>query len=317
MTSGRLAPTTVAFALTLALGWALAGGCGGRSLNAPGGGAGASGHSGAAGSAGSGAAGATTSSAAGATTSGAAGATTSGAAGADTSGAAGADSSGAAGAATSGAAGAATSGTGGSTTSGAAGVTGAAGASAAGATGQAGSGQAGSPGQGGQAGGCGPCPAIACGEGFMSVVDPAISCCPICRPLDCTTALCANPICPAGTHSEVPKGSCCAVCMMGVSQACNQAQDQYNRDRKQFLDKYGSSRCAADAECRLVFEDNACESNCGEALPVSTANLFESNIQADADKCDGVCPALSGKPDCTPLVPVCSNGLCVALPAAR
>jgi hypothetical protein len=59
-----------------------------------------------------------------------------------------------------------------------------------------------------------------------------------------------------------------------------------------------------------VFEHNACVTNCGEALPVSTAGFFESGIQSFADACDASCPPLP-LPPCAAFVAVCSNGLCV------
>jgi hypothetical protein len=189
-----------------------------------------------------------------------------------------------------------------------------------GVTGQGGAGaQAGGSGQGGAGGApaCGPCPAPNCKDGFMQVVDPAISCCPICRPLNCATVDCANPNCPSGTHAEVPNGQCCPVCVMGVSQACNQAQAAYDRDRAILLDKYGSSQCMVDADCVLVAEANACEQHCDVALPVSTANFYVENfLKPDGAKCDASCPPIF-LPACQPFVAVCSNGLCTALPKAR
>jgi hypothetical protein len=104
------------------------------------------------------------------------------------------------------------------------------------------------------------------------------------------------------------------VCIAGESAACNKALQQYTSDREQYLKKYGESHCQVDGDCRLVFEDNSCVSNCGEALPVSTASFFESNIQPDATACNNACLGLSGKPDCMEQVAVCSNGLCVAVP---
>ncbi|HVU53309.1 MAG TPA: hypothetical protein VHL80_21640 [Polyangia bacterium] len=183
-----------------------------------------------------------------------------------------------------------------------AGITGAAGASG-------GAGQGG----GGGASGCGPCMAPQCNPGYTSVVDPAISCCPICRPVDCATAACPQPICPVGTHAEVPQSQCCPVCVMGFSQACNTAQTSYSRDRQAYLEKYGSTSCKQDADCTLVFESNACVANCGEALPAASAGFFQSNIAPDAMACDASCPPLA-LPPCVPQVAVCSNGRCATVP---
>jgi hypothetical protein len=81
------------------------------------------------------------------------------------------------------------------------------------------------------------------------------------------------------------------------------------------LGKYGSSPCKVDGDCQLVFENNACVSNCGEALPVSTAGFFETNIAGDAQACNMACPGFGGPPPCLQQVAVCSNGTCTALPA--
>jgi hypothetical protein len=177
-------------------------------------------------------------------------------------------------------------------------------------------GVSGGAGQGGTAGaiGCGgPCMPVQCKTGYVSVVDPAISCCPICRPLDCSTTQCAPIDCPTGSHPEIPTGQCCATCVMGFSQACNTAQAQYSTNRQALLEKYGEPACKQDSDCRLVYEGNACVSNCGEALPVVTAGSFEMNISSEAAACDAACPPIP-KPPCVQQVAVCSNGMCTAVP---
>jgi len=184
----------------------------------------------------------------------------------------------------------------------------------AGATGHAGSsGAAGQSGAGG-ASACGLCPDPACKPGFMSVVVPAISCCPICRPLDCATVDCAPVVCAAGTHAETMPGQCCPVCVAGPSKACNDLRTQMQGLRKSLLAKYDATPCNVDADCTLVVEQNACVTNCGVALPVSTAPLFTANLEMLAIACDDACPPLA-VPPCAPEVAVCSNGLCTALPA--
>jgi hypothetical protein len=196
-----------------------------------------------------------------------------------------------------------------------AGIVGAGGASGSGTGG--GSGSTGGAGQGGTAGApaCGPCAEPLCKPGYMSVVDPSISCCPICRPINCANVLCAQPVCPAGSHTEVPAGQCCPVCVMGFSQACNTAQSNYATSRQAFLQKYGSFPCKQDSECRLVFEENSCVFNCGEALPVTTAVDFETNISGYAAACNMACPP-NPAPPCLPQVAVCSNGTCTSVPQA-
>ena len=151
----------------------------------------------------------------------------------------------------------------------------------------------------------------------MPVVDPAISCCPICRPLDCSAVFCPALTCPVGWHAEpATAGECCGTCAQGSTSAtCTKAQAAYQELRQELLAKYGTFPCKTDGECQLVVEDNACESNCGEALSTTTAGDLTSNIQSDATVCDSVCQPLA-RPPCPRLVAVCSNGVCAAVPAS-
>jgi hypothetical protein len=176
------------------------------------------------------------------------------------------------------------------------------------------SGVAGASGSGGSTGsGCGPCPPTSCNPGFVSVVDPTISCCPICRPLDCSAVTCPLIDCPPGTHAETPTNQCCPACVTGFSKACNDAMTTYNGQRMIMLDKYGSAGCNIDSDCMFFTEHNACVTNCGEALPVSTYGSWDQNIQGLADSCNAVCPP-KPLPSCAHFVAVCSNGKCVAAP---
>ena len=184
---------------------------------------------------------------------------------------------------------------------------------AAGAVGTSGGGGAGQGGAGG-APACGPCPASSCQVGYMSVVDPAISCCPICRPINCATVDCSQPSCPAGSHAEVPTGQCCAVCVMGFSKSCNDAQARYSMDRGAYIEKYSMEPCTLDTDCRLVIETNSCDTACYSALTVTTAGFYESNISSDAAACNAACPA-PPRPPCVPQTPICSNGRCTSINA--
>jgi len=175
-------------------------------------------------------------------------------------------------------------------------------------------GVSGGGGQGGAGGtiACGPCIPPQCEAGFVSVIDPAVPCCPICKPLDCSTTQCGPIDCPSGSHPEIPTGQCCSQCVMGFSQACNSAQSQYVGNRQALLEKYGEASCKQDSDCRLIFETNACVSNCGEALPASTANNFVTNMAGLAMACNQSCPPIA-TPPCAPQVAVCSNGRCTAV----
>jgi hypothetical protein len=147
----------------------------------------------------------------------------------------------------------------------------------------------------------------------MSVVDPSVSCCPLCRPIDCSNVKCATPICPTGFHAEVPMGGCCPTCVMGVSMQCNGAQAAYGAQRSALLEKYSAPSCMVDSDCTLVYESNACVSNCGEALPVATASSFTMNLMTLAGACDMACPPKAAPP-CALLTAACSNGKCTTVP---
>jgi hypothetical protein len=169
----------------------------------------------------------------------------------------------------------------------------------------------GGAGQGGAGGACGPCPMLQCNPGYTTVVDRSISCCAICRPINCAALNCAPATCPVGSHTEVPAGECCPVCVM--DSACDQALAQYGTDSQAFLQKYNSFPCKLDTDCQLVFpQGNACDFNCGEALPVVTASDFEMNIANDVMACSATCTLEKAPPPCPPHVAVCSNGTCAA-----
>jgi len=205
-------------------------------------------------------------------------------------------------------------------TAGSAGKTGAAGGTgAAGTVGAAGvSGTAGSTGAAGSkadAGACGPCPAPDCKPGYMSVVDPSVSCCPLCRPIPCGPAACGTITCAPGTHPETPPGGCCPVCTPGATaESCKQGLANYDGLRAALLEKYNSTPCHTDTDCTLVDEDNACVSRCGVAFPTILANSAMSNLDSAAKMdCAGCPPPL--KPPCILQIAVCSNGQCTtALP---
>lgn len=207
-----------------------------------------------------------------------------------------------------GAAGTTGSGTGFAGAIGAAGTSGAAGAGG----GLGGRGGAGSTGKGGAGGSqaCGPCPAPLCKQGYMSVVDPAVSCCPVCRPIDCGAVRCAEPKCPAGSHLETPPGTCCPMCVAGSSEACNEGQRSYQVLRAQLIQKYNSSPCKLDSDCTLVGENNACASTCGTAIFAGLASDYASNLKNAAADCASCSPPPI--PPCAALVALCSNGQCVA-----
>jgi hypothetical protein len=90
----------------------------------------------------------------------------------------------------------------------------------------------------------------------------------------------------------------------------------YSQLRDQLVEKYSSGGCKVDTDCALVFEDNACASNCGTAIPKALADGFASNLDATAAASCATCPPPI-KPPCAPLAAVCSNGKCTPLPAPQ
>ncbi|HVR01243.1 MAG TPA: hypothetical protein VMT47_03865 [Polyangia bacterium] len=142
----------------------------------------------------------------------------------------------------------------------------------------------------------------------MSVVDAAMSCCPVCRPIDCRAVGCADPKRPAGNRLETPPGTCCSVCVAGPSEACNKGQQSYQSLREQLIQKYNFSPCKLDSDCTLVVEQNACVSDCGTAIFAAAALDFESNSKSASVDCAS-CPS-PAIPPCAALVALRSNGQC-------
>jgi hypothetical protein len=190
---------------------------------------------------------------------------------------------------------------------GAAGVTtGAAGATGAGGT----TGTAGTTGGAGSGACSVTCPALLCKPGFMPVLDTSVSCCPVCRPLNCATVDCAQPRCDANSHLETPTGQCCPICAPGPDPACAKGQQSYASLRKSLVEKYQSAGCMTDADCTLVFENNACAASCGIAVSGALAMNLISNLDSAAQSC-ATCPP-PPLPPCARFVALCSNGQCVA-----
>lgn len=152
------------------------------------------------------------------------------------------------------------------------------------------------------------CPALptAC----TKIAQDPNACCPEC--LESTCPPCADVNCAAGTHPEIPDGSCCSECFADPLDACGQGQRDYPRQRAQMLDKYASVGCVNSSECVIVAEHNSCVWSCGYALPSTTAANLESNLTNVAESYCASCPA----PDpvfCEVMAPACVNGRCVAV----
>lgn len=171
---------------------------------------------------------------------------------------------------------------------------GAAGTSGAGSSGRAGAANAGrggvtggagqgASGKGGSSSGVGGacsqlgCPSIDCGPGFVFVLRPG-QCCPTCE---------ADP----------------AACLKGMQ--------SYEMDREAIVQKaaYG---CNKDVDCRLVYTDNQCESDCRAAAVFSGVfDYFLSSLAFSAEQYCQTCPP-SLSPPCDPPAwrLACVNGQC-------
>ena len=176
-------------------------------------------------------------------------------------------------------------------------------------TGQAG--VTGAAGQGGAAGAmCGLCPPADCKPGFMPVTNPAVSCCAICRPVNCTNVRCAAVPCPAGNHVEMLDVDCCPTCLPGVvSVACTKGRANYAVQSEQLFDKYDAGPCQSDSDCALVVENNACARSCARPINANTVSFAGSNLDSFAIAC-ATCP-MPAIPPCAQLAAFCSNGRCV------
>jgi hypothetical protein len=202
-----------------------------------------------------------------------------------------------------------TTGAAGSTKTGAAGATtGAAGATtgAAGAT----TGAAGDPGSAGITRVCNvPCPALACAPGFLGQLDPGVSCCPVCRKIDCSTVDCAQPLCDVTGHLETSVDQCCTVCVAGVDPSCATARQNYASSRAALVEKYASAPCMTDKDCTIVSESNPCQLSCGIAVPNILAGSLIADLNEIGWKCGTCVPP--PPPPCAPATVLCSNGQCV------
>jgi len=171
-------------------------------------------------------------------------------------------------------------------------------------------GSTGSAGRAG-AGGSSPCvnvacDAIACGPGFVGVIEPG-TCCPVCTPV-CNMACIVAP-CPTGQHLETPPGACCAVCVPDKVTACEQGQKAYFGFRSMLIDKYNSIGCMTNNDCTLVYDANRCTASCGVAIPVSQTTNFVNNLRSFADSNCATC-APQPPPPCAASTVSCVRNRC-------
>jgi hypothetical protein len=151
------------------------------------------------------------------------------------------------------------------------------------------------------------CPAIGCGPGYISVIEPG-ACCPVCKPAPCNGA-CVAIACPKGAHLETPPGMCCPICVPDGPTACEQGQKAYAELRSMLLQKYQTLGCMRDADCGTVYESNRCASSCGTALPFAALSFFADNLRSFADSNCASCPP-QPPPPCVPGFVTCQKGQC-------
>jgi len=103
---------------------------------------------------------------------------------------------------------------------------------------------------------------------------------------------------------------CCPTCLPNeFSSSCQKALDEYQTDRQQMIEKYGSLPCKVDEDCVLVAESNRCHEGCLLSFPKATASFFSQN-QHTLDMQCSLCP-MPTIPPCVSSVALCSNGQCV------
>src|SRR6185369_8130178 len=120
------------------------------------------------------------------------------------------------------------------------------------------------------------CPAIACGPGFVSAMEPG-TCCPICRP-------------------DSPD-------------ECRNGQQAYAEFRAQLIEKDNSIGCNTAMDCAVVYESNRCVSSCGTAFASAIADSAEQNLRSFAESNCASCPPIPLPPCPAPFV-YCTQGVC-------
>src|SRR5207237_1443415 len=150
------------------------------------------------------------------------------------------------------------------------------------------------------------CPAIACGPGFVSAMEPG-ACCPVCKPIPCGG--CIVPTCPSGSHLETPSSACCPICRPDSADECRKGQEAYSEFRAQLIEKYNSVGCNTAMDCAVVYESNRCVSSCGTAFAVVIADSAEQNLRSFAESNCASCPPMP-PPPCAPSFVYCTQGVC-------
>jgi len=123
------------------------------------------------------------------------------------------------------------------------------------------------------------CDPIACGPDTHPVPN-ANGCCFHCESI-CQNVMCPAIACASGSHIQNTPGQCCPTC---IFDSCSAQQMGYVADRQQLVDKYSESRCNTVNDCSVYYEKNACEVGCGIAIPTSTLDNLDSNLQSYAQQ---------------------------------
>ncbi len=157
------------------------------------------------------------------------------------------------------------------------------------------------------------CPAIACGPGSTTVMDP-VTCCATCVTDNdggagaCASG-CVSIACAPGYSFQKMPGDCCPTCQPDA-QACTLGQQGYQSLRASLLAQPGATSCVSDSDCTIL--DGAAK--CGDVCVTTTVNAalatdMDSQLSLWATDYCSTC-TVSIPPCPAPPKPFCSGGEC-------
>ncbi len=95
--------------------------------------------------------------------------------------------------------------------------------------------------------------------------------------------------------------------------ACGAGKTAYQKHREELLAKVSQTVCKLDADCAVLWENNACVSTCGTAAPASAIDGATAELNDFAKKNCSSCGPIP-VPPCVPPQPLaCQQGRCGGL----
>jgi hypothetical protein len=158
------------------------------------------------------------------------------------------------------------------------------------------------------------CPAIACGPGSTTVMDP-VTCCATCVTDNdggiggCAAVGCVSVACATGYTLQKVPGDCCPMCQPDA-QACTSGEQGYQTLRSSLLAQPGATSCMSDSDCTPLIGAAQCGDACtNTAVNASLAKDMTSQLDLwAADYCSTCTPVFP--PCAAPPAPFCSGGQC-------